>query len=82
MDKVAKWVVSIWIVVLTVLFVAQVTVNKQQQATISALGHAYETCQRYNAIANCNLEGLKDCEEKVKKAEQQTMDFVRRLEVK
>ncbi len=82
MDKVTKWLVSIWIVVLTILFVAQLTVDKQQQATISALSYAYETCQRYNAIANCNLAGLKDCEEKVKTLEERAKDFVRGLDEK
>ncbi len=82
MDKVTKWLVSIWIVVLTVLFVAQLAVNKQQQATISALGHAYENCRHYNAVIKCNLAGLKDCEEKVKTLEERAKDFVRGLDEK
>lgn len=82
MDKVIATVMSIGFAALIVLLCAQLAVNKQQQTTISALSHGYETCRHYNAVVNCNLAGLKDCEEKVKKMEEQAMDFVRRFEVK
>ena len=82
MDKVIAWMLAIWGVVLTVLLCAELTINKQQQATISALGHSYETCRHYNAIVDCKLAGFEDCEEKVKKLEEQAKHFVRGLNAK
>lgn len=82
MDKVITWMLAIWVVVLTVLLCAQLAINKQQRTTISALTHGYEMCRHYNAVVDCNLAGFEDCEEKVKKMEEQARDFVRGLNAK
>ena len=82
MDKVITWMLTIWVVVLTVLLCAELIINKQQQTTISALAHAYETCRHYNAVVDCNLARFNNCEERVKKMEEQARDFVRGLNAK
>lgn len=82
MDKVITWMLAIWVVVLTVLLWGEIIVNKQQRTTISALAQGYEKCRHYNAVVDCNLAGFNNCEERVKKLEEQARDFVRGLNAK
>lgn len=82
MDKIIIGVLAVSTIAVSVMLWSEIIINQQQRATISALAHGYEKCRHYNAVVDCNLAGFNDCEEKVKKMEEQAKDFVKGLNAK
>ena len=82
MDKIITAVLAVSTIAVSVMLWSEIIINQKQRATISALAHGYEKCRHYNAVVDCNLAGFNNCEEKVKKMEEQARGFVRWLDAK